>query len=145
MEMKDEGNENLDELIDDITPTEMPSPQPSGAPTVEPSIPPTAEPTAEPISEPISEPTKTPTATSVPEEVVEVPEGNDSENITFTVKSGMSSRQVSVLLVEKGLIDNANEFNEYIVKVGKASVIHVGDYILQKDASYEEIMLEITK
>jgi cell division protein YceG involved in septum cleavage len=56
----------------------------------------------------------------------------------------MSSGQVALLLVEKGLIEDEDDFNKYIEASGKASVIRVGTYSLPKGSTYKEIVTKIT-
>lgn len=60
--------------------------------------------------------------------------------VTFTIVRGMSSRQVSELLKEKGLVEDAVNFDNYIKRKGKAGVIRIGTYTLPKDAEYEMIL-----
>ncbi|NLJ96311.1 MAG: endolytic transglycosylase MltG [Clostridiales bacterium] len=64
--------------------------------------------------------------------------------ITFTIIRGMSSRQVSELLKEKGLIEDALDFDNYIKGKGKATVIRIGTYTLPKGADYSMILNAIT-
>ncbi len=146
----EESNQQLEQVLEDIKPTGLEE-QPSGTPAAEPTAEPTkvpAEPTAAPTIAPTPEPTPEPT--KVPDQTVEETPTNQTEDqengaeINFTIKSGMSSGQVAALLVEIGLVDSEEEFNKYIVKVGKASVIRVGDYSLPKGASYWDIVTEIT-
>jgi hypothetical protein len=123
---------------------------PAVSPTLEPTpeLTSTPEPTTTPEPTPSPEPTPEPTLTPTP--TVEIPKDNnrDGENngelITFKVEPGMSSGKVAVMLVEIGLIKDADDFNQYIVKQGKASVIRVGTYTLPKGASYEDIVTKIT-
>jgi hypothetical protein len=145
MTKEDFNNENLDKILDEILPTKAPTPQPSGAVTPEPTVEPTVEPTPEPTAEPTPEPTVKPTPTDLPQVEVDEDQNVSGSEIIFTVKSGMSSGQVAKLLVEIGLVDNADDFNQYIVKAGKASVIRVGTYTVKKDATYEDILDNITK
>ncbi len=67
------------------------------------------------------------------------------ELITFTVVRGMYSGEVSKVLKEAGLIQDAKDFNQYIIKKGKASVIRVGSFTLPMGATYDEIIKEITE
>jgi cell division protein YceG involved in septum cleavage len=69
---------------------------------------------------------------------------SSASEIIFTVKSGMSSRKVAVLLEEVGLIDDAEGFNSYIENSGRASIIRVGTYKMPKGSTYDEIITEIT-
>lgn len=145
MEMKDEDNFNLDEVLNQIdltgtpAPTSISTPVPSSEPTVEPTKEPTAAPTSIPTPVPTLAPTTVPEPTATPET-----NGQANQIINFTIKSGMSSGQVSKLLVEKGLIKDAEDFNQAIIKEGKASIIRVGDYSLPQGATYGDIIKEIT-
>lgn len=62
------------------------------------------------------------------------------DTITFIIDRGMSSGQVSELLKQKGLIEDAKDFDNYIRRMGKAKVIRIGTYVLPKDTSYEMIL-----
>ena len=64
--------------------------------------------------------------------------------ITFTIERGMSSGKVSELLMQKGLIEDSVDFNNYIISRGKAGVILIGTFTLPKDATYQEILDTIT-
>ena len=69
----------------------------------------------------------------------------NTDNVTFTIVRGMSSGQVSELLMQEGLIDDAEDFDNFIIRNGKASVIRIGTYTLPKDSDYEMILEAITK
>ena len=131
---EESNNDYLDEVLEDIKPTEALIEQPTGTPAPEITAEPSPEPSPEPTMEPTQVPTPKPTPTNIPA----------NSNVTFAVQSGMSSGQVATLLVEKGLIEDAEEFNQYIVEAGKASVIRVGTYTVPKDATYEDIMIKMT-
>ncbi|MBH1942019.1 hypothetical protein I5677_14045 [Mobilitalea sibirica] len=85
-----------------------------------------------------------PTPTVTPSDNINEQTSNANDDITFTIERGMSSRQVSEMLVQKGLIGDAQEFNNFIIRKGKAGVIRVGTYTVKKDASFEEILNSIT-
>lgn len=169
----DQEEDKLDEVLASISPSTTPTGEPAAtlSPSVTPMITPlpsatpelsaTPIPTLEPTITPKPTATVAPTATIAPTPTVAptptekpVPSA-DNENtvgdqssdntVTFSVKRGMSSGQVAIVLEEKGLIDNAEDFNKYIVKAGKASIIRVGTYELPKNASYEEIVDKITE
>jgi hypothetical protein len=144
VEETEEEDKTLSELLDNSKPTLKPSVAPTEAP--EPTSLP--EPTLTPI--PTPEPTPEPTSEPTPTLAVEIPENEnrDGENVgelvTFTVEQGMSSGKVADMLVEKGLIKDSKDFNQFIIGEGKASVIRIGTYTLPKGASYEEIVTKIT-
>lgn len=130
-------------LLRDIKPTGtevQPSGTPSVEPTIEPTILPTDAPTNAPTPIPTAEPTKNPETTVEPEKVNQ----DSTQEVSFTIKSGMSSGQVADMLDKVGLIDSADEFNKYIVKKGKASIIRVGNYTLPSNATFDDIIVEIT-
>lgn len=159
----EEDKTDLDGLIDptdkaDITPpitsvtplpTELPTPEPTVQPTTKPTEQPTPGPTVQPTTKPTEQPTPTPTKEPV-KKPTQVPtkkpanEVQNNKNISFAITRGMNSQTVADLLKEKGLIKDANDFNNYIVKVGKASIIKVGNFTLKKGTSYEEIVKAIT-
>ena len=101
-----------------VTPTPGPTATPSPAPTTTPSPEPTKEPTAVPTQSPATQ--------------------------TFTIKKGMSSDKVASLLDQIGLVENAKEFNTYLVKEGLADRIRIGTFEVDSDASYKEIARIIT-
>jgi len=132
MVMKEDSS-NLDKLIDVIKPSAV----------VTPTVAPTAEPTATPTELP--QITVTPahdsdaSVTEIPEEI------KTPEKITFKILSGMTSEKVAELLQESGLIDDAEDFNMYVVRQGKAGVIKTGTYTIPADSDYDEIIKIITK
>jgi len=136
MVMKEDSS-NLDKLIDVIKPSAV------ATPTVAPIAEPTAEPTAIPTELP--QITVTPahdsdaSVTEIPEEI------KTPEKITFKILSGMTSEKVAELLQESGLIDDAEDFNMYVVRQGKAGVIKTGTYTIPADSDYDEIIKIITK
>ncbi len=142
--MVDQKDKSLSEVLENSKLTLAPTVAPTSAPSPEPTMAPesTQEPTATPEPSPTPKPTPTP--------VVEIPEDdsrdgeNNGELVTFSVEPGMSSGKVAAMLVEEGLIKDADEFNQFIVKEGKASIIRVGTYTLPKGASYEDIVMKIT-
>jgi len=139
-----EQKDPLEQVLGEIIPTKAPeptlepTPQPTAKPTVEPTVEPTPEPTVEPTVEPTPEPTTEATLspTVTPEKVT---------SVTFTISKGMTSDSVSNLLFEIGLVDDADKFNDYIVRAGKSKVIWYGKYTIEKGSTYDEIIDIITK
>lgn len=121
----DELHNALDKMKVTLTPVPTPSAKPTKAPT--------SKPTVEPTKVPTKAPTKKPTPTTKP------------ISINFSIKKGMTSDSVAQTLKNAGLIKNADSFNDYIIKIGKGSVIRVGDYSITKGASYDEIIRKIAK
>lgn len=58
---------------------------------------------------------------------------------TFRIEKGTSSQAVSQLLVEGGIVEDAKDFNEYMVRNGYTEIIQRGTYTLNSSMSYEEI------
>lgn len=162
MVMKEE-NPDLEQILKEINPSASPagasvtpSPESSPVPTAEPTLTPTQAPTPEPTTAPTPQPTAVPTEEPVQPTIEPTPSiagsgtpetdkgQSGTSEITFTVKSGMSSGMVSELLKEVGLVDDADDFNNYIEKSGKASIIRVGTYTMPKGSSYKEIVTKIT-
>lgn len=143
MVTKEDSSSGLDKILDNakLTVTSAPSDSPI-IPTKEPT--PTATPTAKPTQEPTKAPTPKPThqPTAVPKPTKAA--GETATKVSFTIKSGMSSGEVAIVLKEAGLVTNADAFNQYIVKSGKASIIRVGSYSIPSDATYDEIIKMIT-
>lgn len=97
---------------------------------------------------PEQEPPEDGSAGSEPTESSEPPEQESSEEpqtVTFTVKSGYSSDKVSKLLKEAGLVEDAGEFDRFLVKGGYATRISVGTYEIEVGASMERIAKIITR
>ncbi len=149
MVMEEDNDKALEQVLSNLSSANKPSTVPDVEPSTKPTPMPTQEPTPEPTQEPTPEPTSTPTKAPVEEmpedETEDTKEDISNQTINFTIEKGMTSNKVANLLEEVGLIDNATNFNSYIVSVGKASVIRVGEYSLTKDASYEEIIKAITE
>lgn len=92
------------------------------------------EPTVIPVPTDISEPTKAIEPTDIPE----------AKYVSFTIMRGMTSMDVSEVLKEIGLIEDAEDFNRYVIGQGKAGVIRIGTFTLEEGASYQEIVDIIT-
>lgn len=99
--------------------------------------------------QPEGEPAQAPSAPAAAADTEELAaEPNDTQTnvtITFTIEKGMSSGKVAAMLESIGLIQNAEEFNDYIIRKGKAGAIMIGRYTLPGDASYEDILKTITE
>lgn len=149
MVTKEERDQVLNQLLEDANPakptaavTEAPSPVPTAQPDV---LTPTPALTPAPIATEAPEPTTEPTKAPVKDASEDTASGSkEGGSVSFTIKSGMSSGQVAALLVDKGLIKDADDFNHYIEAAGKASIIRVGSYSVPQGASYDEIIRKIT-
>lgn len=105
----------------------------SKAETVAETLPAQTEPVTEAIiqteavTEPVTEPVKT---------VI--------ENISVDVISGMDSGSVSKLLYAAGVVNDAAEFDRYLVNNNYANKIRTGNYVIPKGSSYDEIAKILT-
>lgn len=122
------------------TPVATPIPTPTAAPTPMPTATPTPVATLTPTVTPT--PIATPIPTKVPESVDHVDEGD--EIVVLTVKKGMYSEAVSQAAYEAGLVEDAKDFDKYLISHGFASNIHIGDYSIKKGATYFDIATIIT-
>lgn len=65
-------------------------------------------------------------------------------SVVLDIYSGMSSNKVAARLQELGVIDDKNEFNDYIYQKHMEEKIKVGQFTINYGASYEEILDAIT-
>ncbi|NLK26792.1 MAG: hypothetical protein GX306_00390 [Clostridiales bacterium] len=138
-------SQNADETEDS---TVTPSPDPTQTPT--PSLIPEA--TEDSMQEEaLSDPNQVPSAqepTQEPDDFTddtEDMEDVEADEVTFTIEKGMTSTSVSQLLYELGLVENATDFDQLIIREGKSRVIDIGTYTIRKGTSYEDIINIITK
>lgn len=82
-----------------------------------------------------------PTAESTPL----LPPTEPAESTTFTVSSGQSSYTVSKALVEAGLVEDALDFDQYLVDNGYSKRISPGTYEIPLNSTQEEIAKIITR
>lgn len=61
------------------------------------------------------------------------------------VKSGMGSKTIASLLQEAGVIEDAEDFNRYMVSFGYSTRIRTGTYNFLPGTSYEAIVTEFTR
>ncbi len=146
MSFEDKEDDKLNEMLGNeevtspsLTPTTNPISEPTPTIGLEPSPTVTIAPTKapEPTVEP--EPTTAPKPTSAPDKGQ-----GKKQTISFTIERGMDSKEVANVLVQVGLIQDANDFNKYIIKVGKASNIKAADFKIKENSSYDEIIKMIT-
>ncbi len=64
---------------------------------------------------------------------------------TLTIPKGMSSDSVAELLYQKGFVDSARSFNQYLIDKRMDRIIRSGDKVIPDGASYEEIANIICK
>ncbi len=64
---------------------------------------------------------------------------SSSEVIDVSISSGMNSESVSDALEAAGVIDNAKDFNQYLIENDMGRYIKSGEYRLRSDMSYAQI------
>lgn len=134
---------NAEEPASELTPTErltqVPEPTPTLAPVEEKK--PTAAPEPTSAAKPTKEqkPTETVKPTTAPKADI-VTKPVSGSKISFTIESGMGSGEVAKVLMQAGVIEDAADFNRYIMKQGQAGNIKIGVFKIKKNASYDEIM-----
>lgn len=64
---------------------------------------------------------------------------------TITVRSGMGSYEVAVLLKDAGIIDNASDFDSYLIRNGYSTQIRIKSQEFNSNMSYEEIAKLLVK
>jgi hypothetical protein len=65
---------------------------------------------------------------------------SETTTVNFDIIPGMGSESVAKLLEQKGIIDSASEFNNYIVDTGNANNLQVGEYNVTTGDSYDTIL-----
>ena len=138
--------EPAEELVEEIEPAEEPVEE------IEPAKEPVEEPVEKPVEEPVEEPAEEiEPAKETPEEPAEDDDDHDAVDNPFdvyyklTISRGMSSEKVSAALEAAGVIGSAADFNSYLVRNGKSSVINVGVFDIPYDSDYDVIADIITK
>lgn len=159
--MVKQSDVNMDDLI---VPSVTPSADPTATPTVQPADTPSAEPTEAPTATPSAEPTEAPTVTPSPDPSKEpaldptkkpvkesensgstpgvTPEANnelDHKPVSFEIVTGMTSEEVSNLLKKKGIIEDPGAFNQYLKQNDYTTRINIGEFQIEKYASYQDI------
>lgn len=59
--------------------------------------------------------------------------------VEITITNGMSSDKVAKQLKEKGIIEDSDEFDKFMMENGYDNKIWVGDHTISSDDTYEEI------
>ena len=57
----------------------------------------------------------------------------------ITVKSGMSSEDIAIILQEKGVITDSSEFNHYLVLNKYANKMQIGTYEIPFGVDYKTL------
>lgn len=63
---------------------------------------------------------------------------------TLVIQKGMNSHDVADLCESLGLVENAKEFDRYLIDQGYASSLRINQYEIPVGATYEEIAILIT-
>jgi len=84
-----------------------------------------------------TETTKTETTKTV--EVESTTKAVEIDQTTLTITRGMTSEDVAKRLESMGVIKNSADFNKFLVENGYAEKIHVGNFLVEKDKTYEQI------
>lgn len=69
---------------------------------------------------------------------------SDSASKKFTISSGMDSQTVAETLYGLGMIEDAEDFDQYLINNGFSQRIRTGDYTVNEGDSYESIANLIT-
>lgn len=140
MVMAEDTDNNLNTIINDKKPTETITPTQKPAADKAAALTPTLKPTMSPA------PTRK--AEKKPKQKTENNQKSTAKaqnKVTFTIKEGMSSCKIAKLLQKKGLIDDPDKFNAYIVKRGKEDVINVGTFEITGKPDYDTLLNMITE
>ena len=60
------------------------------------------------------------------------------------IKAGMSAKQISDLLAQEGIIDNAQNFHKYSIEHSKTRRFMIGKFTLRSGMPYEELLVLLT-
>jgi len=85
----------------------------------------------------VAETTKEETTKTV--EVESTTKAVEIDQTTLTITRGMTSEDVAKRLESMGVIKNSADFNKFLVENGYAEKIHVGNFLVEKDKTYEQI------
>ncbi len=139
-QVEEDGKEILEE-------TAAPTKEPVPASTKEPDVTVTQAPTEEPAEASTPEPTVEPTEapTSIPETAEPVQPPAPGEKATLTVYSGEHSLTVAKRMQELGLIDDYQDFDDYLCDNGYSRYVNSGVYKIEQGLSYEQLAKIITR
>ncbi len=126
----------------DASASESPDPSASPSPVPSPSqspVPTSAAPGPVNTEEPAVSPEAQGTEPSGAVPSSASPSGSESGTVTIRVVRGDSSYTVSRRLEEAGLVEDAREFDDYLVENGYSKTVRTGDYQIPYGATWEEI------
>ena len=64
---------------------------------------------------------------------------SSGDSITISVRSGMGSYEVAIIMKDAGIIQDAADFDAYLNANGYSTRIEVGEYICSPDMTYEQL------
>lgn len=84
----------------------------------------------------------------IEKEAEEEPEEEPENNVvhySLTISPGMASSDISALLAEQNIIDNASEFNRYLDEHEYSLYVQIGTFEVSSDMSFYEIAERIAR
>ena len=117
-----------------------PSETPEATASPEAEVTATPEVTTTPTTTTSPEATATPTATTTPEATA-----SPKATVTIVVQKGDGSDTVSRRLAEAGVIEDASDFDRYLIEKGYSRKISIGTYEIETGLPEEEVAKIITK
>ena len=66
-------------------------------------------------------------------------EQTDESLVDVTITAGTNARKVSNIFAEKGIVENAAEYEKFLINNKKTKSIRTGNYKIPKNISYEEL------
>ncbi|MCM3599577.1 hypothetical protein M3175_02460 [Robertmurraya korlensis] len=63
----------------------------------------------------------------------------------LTIISGMQSSEIATLLKDAGIITDAFDFEQYLIKSGYHTKVQLGEFVVKSDMTYEQLAKIITK
>lgn len=93
----------------------------------------------EPSEQSTKETTENTTETTTEATTEATTQSASGDTVTISVRSGMGSYEVSVILKDAGIIEDASDFDAYLNANGYSTRIEVGEYICSPDMTYEQL------
>ncbi|KQL34236.1 endolytic transglycosylase MltG [Psychrobacillus sp. FJAT-21963] len=78
------------------------------------------------------------------EEATQSDTSNSSTPYTLIVQAGMNSKEISTLLEEAGIVQNKQDFEDYLVSQDLAGRIQIGEYKLDSSMTLKQIAEKLT-
>jgi YceG-like family len=72
-------------------------------------------------------------------------EEEKASSFMLTIKPGMNPDSIATILEKQGIINEKNAFTEYIEKNNLSTKVQLGEYVLTKNMSIQQIAKTITK